>query len=178
MQSPYLLLFDHAPAYWCLIFVLLAGANGRASGHKKAPLTGAYSLFEEMILVVLSRRSSKLFELLELRERCSKDRRVRSESPVPAAVRQQRLSDTQLHDLLTSYVSGVGTIELAARFGVHRDAVRRHLNRAGVLRPREALSPAQIQRARALRASGMLYRVIGEVLGVSTETARKAVIKP
>jgi DNA-binding CsgD family transcriptional regulator len=126
-------------------------------------------------LVGVTRQSSNILNLARVHVDQGKHRRKAAARPVGEVVRQHRLSQTELDELLATYARGAGTIELARQFGVHRDAVRRHLNRARVLRPRQALNPAQVQRAVELRAAGMLFWEIGAVLGVSMETARKTV---
>jgi DNA-binding CsgD family transcriptional regulator len=128
-------------------------------------------------MVVLSRGSLKLFALLKLREQHQKDGLCRSKSAAQPGVRQRRLSETEVVELRAAYASGTGTMQLAERFGVHRDSVRRHLNDAGMLRPREALTPEQVQLAIKLRGEGLLYREIGERFGVAKDTVRVAILR-
>ena len=91
--------------------------------------------------------------------------------------RQRRLSERERDKLLAAYALGVGTVELAVRFNLHRDVVCTHLKRAGALRPREVLNESQVREAVRLRGEGLLFREIGERFGVHKDTARRAILR-
>jgi DNA-directed RNA polymerase specialized sigma24 family protein len=125
--------------------------------------------------VVLTGGRSKLLRLARLA--ADQGRLTRRARPAREMVRQYRLNDSDRADLLAAYASGVGTIELAARFGIHRDVVCNHLKRAGVLRPREALNESQVREAIRMRDEGLLFREIGERFGVHKDTVRRAILR-
>jgi hypothetical protein len=126
-------------------------------------------------LVVLTRQPSKQIQnLLVLRHQ--------SRSSPPARVRQYkrhiRLSAERKSELITAYLSGAATTELAHLFGIHRGTANKLLRAAGVLRPSAKLTRAQADEAVRLREGGWLYREIAEKFNVDTETARRYVLRP
>jgi DNA-binding CsgD family transcriptional regulator len=127
--------------------------------------------------VVLTGQRSKPLKLVKLLDHQGKHTGKTAARPACDVVRQRRLSQSDHDDLLAAYARGVGTVELARQFKLHRDVVNKHLKRAGVLRVREALGKDQVREAKRLRADGQLYREIGERFGVHKDTVRRTLLR-
>jgi len=98
----------------------------------------------------------------------TKDERVRR--------RQRRLSDSQIDELVSLFLAGTPRLELASHFGIHPGTVSALLTRRGLLRVR-GLSPQQVDAAAALYIdSGWSLQQIGDQLGFSAGTVRKALL--
>ncbi|HEX4492092.1 MAG TPA: helix-turn-helix domain containing protein [Acidimicrobiia bacterium] len=86
---------------------------------------------------------------------------------------QIHLTSDQVDDLITSHLDGESIAELAARFGIHRTTVMKHLDRAGVER-RAGVIERHLERARTLYESGLSLAKVGEHFGVDGETVRQS----
>jgi DNA-directed RNA polymerase specialized sigma24 family protein len=118
-----------------------------------------------------SRSLEKLQELLEL---------VPSRgSPAPRRTRQaqRRLQEAEAKELVAGYVAGSTVYELADQFGVHRHTVSEILERHGVARRHQRLSPEQLDLVCTLYESGLSLTKVGNRLGRPAETVRQALIK-
>ena len=82
-----------------------------------------------------------------------------------------------MDELVASYRAGSTLRELAARYGVHRNTVRRLVACAGVTPRYRALGPAEIDEATKLYAAGMSLAAVGASFGVHANTVRSALIK-
>lgn len=72
-----------------------------------------------------------------------------------------------------AYDDGEPISHIAKRFGIHRSTFYVRLERAGVqLRPREALTSAEVERATDLYAQGHSLADVGTVFGVDAQTVR------
>jgi DNA-directed RNA polymerase specialized sigma24 family protein len=74
--------------------------------------------------------------------------RTKNRSP---RVVQRRLRPQEVAELVAAYETGATTRELADRFGIHRNTVSTHLERADVpTRTRRGLSPGDVDEAARL----------------------------
>lgn len=86
---------------------------------------------------------------------------------------QRRLRPHEVAELVAAYVAGATTRELADRFGIHRDTVSTHLDRAGVpIRTRCGLSPGDVDEAARLYQEGWSGARLAKKFGVSDHTIR------
>lgn len=95
----------------------------------------------------------------------------------PAPRRTQKLNDVAIAELCRLYLDGASTYDLARLFGIRRDQVAIQLRRAGVeVRPghQSKLNAYSIARARELKERGWSVRRIARELGVTDNTAAKA----
>lgn len=95
---------------------------------------------------------------------------------VATEVRECRmLSADEVAEIAEEYRRGAGVNELARRYGVHRQTVDRHLERAGVIkRPMTKMTSARVKQAKELYGRGLSTYEIAEKLGVSGSTVWKA----
>jgi DNA-binding CsgD family transcriptional regulator len=99
--------------------------------------------------------------------------------PAPRQARQaqRRLRETETKELVSGYLAGSTTYELADRFGVHRHTVSGILERDGVSRRYQKLSPAQLDLACSLYRGGLSLTKVGGRLGRRAETVRQALMR-
>lgn len=76
----------------------------------------------------------------------------------------------EIEALIAGYTEGATLRELAARFGIHRHTVAKHLKDAGVQRRLQPLTASQIEEAARLYAEGMSVMEVGAKLGVHGST--------
>jgi transposase-like protein len=96
----------------------------------------------------------------------------RTGSGSPRAI-HRRLQPQELADLAAAYEAGATTHELAARFGIHRNTVSAHLERADVTtRTRRGLSPDDVDEAARLYHEGWSGARLAKKFGVSDHTIR------
>ena len=85
-----------------------------------------------------------------------------------------RLNEQKILELVAAYIAGSTVSELVRQYSIHETTVRTHLKRSGVeLRTYRKMSPADINRARVLRASGESFAVLASRFGVTASTIRK-----
>ena len=86
-----------------------------------------------------------------------------------------RLNEQKILELVAAYIAGSTVSELVRQYSIHETTVRTHLKRSGVeLRTYRKMSPADINRARVLRASGESFAVLASRFGVTASTVHKA----
>jgi plasmid maintenance system antidote protein VapI len=90
---------------------------------------------------------------------------------------QKHLEPAAVDELVAAYRAGSTLRELAARYGVHRNTVRRLVAFAGVTPRYRALGPGEVVEAARMYASGMSLAAVGGLLGVHANTVRSALIK-
>jgi DNA-directed RNA polymerase specialized sigma24 family protein len=91
-----------------------------------------------------------------------------------ATVRRfRRLGIDDRAELLTSYQAGATVYEVAAKFGIHRHTVSKHLRDAGIRLRLDGITPDQIDRAVQLYTSGWSLARIAEQFGVTSTTVHK-----
>ena len=86
---------------------------------------------------------------------------------------QVRLADDQVDELIVLYSTRDTVNELAARFGIHRTTVMKHIERAGVER-RAGIIDRHLHEARELYESGLSLAKVRHRFGVNGETVRQA----
>lgn len=90
--------------------------------------------------------------------------------PLRARQRQKRLPELEQQRVVDEYCAGIGTVELAHRFGCSRQTINAILKRAGIeLRP-AATDPAVLARAAELYEQGLSLEAVGVRLGISART--------
>lgn len=94
----------------------------------------------------------------------------RSEAPSDRPRPLQRLTASQLQELVNRYRRGETTYELAQHFGVHRHTVSAHLHRSGATMRRQGIDASGSLEAARLYSSGWSLARIGERLGVDPKT--------
>ena len=84
---------------------------------------------------------------------------------------QQRLTDTEIDDLVAQYETGSTIDTLAHEFGVHRTTVMEHLKRRGIPRrsPRKLTGQA-VAEAAHLYTSGETLAEVAANLGIAPST--------
>lgn len=99
--------------------------------------------------------------------------------PAPRKARQaqRRLREAQVKELVADYLAGSTVYELADQFGVHRHTVSGILERRGVSRRYQKLSPEQLDLACTLYRGGLSLTKVGRQLGRPAETVRQALMK-
>ncbi len=100
----------------------------------------------------------------------SSDRTVRS------VRRQKRLNPDQVSELVEARVSGVEIDDLAERYGIDRNTVMAHLQRAGVPGrrwPGRTLDPEQLEAAGRLYESGVNLIAVGQQFDVDRRYLRR-----
>jgi DNA-directed RNA polymerase specialized sigma24 family protein len=90
---------------------------------------------------------------------------------------QHRLDLTEIDQLVQSYREGAGVKELATMFGISRQTVSDHLDRAAVERRRRGLTEKEILKAAVLYGEGWSLKRLGDRFGIDAETVRQALLK-
>jgi transposase-like protein len=84
------------------------------------------------------------------------------------------LGPDRVADLVAEYAAGAAVTELAERYGVHRQTVRRHARLAGLDPPSPRLDGADAATAVDLYEQGLSIVAIGSMIGASTRQVRAA----
>lgn len=93
----------------------------------------------------------------------------------PSAAQQLRLSSADVDAMAGEYMAGGQSIyDLAAKYGVHRVTVSRHLRSRGLALGKQPLSGAEVRRAKELRTQRLTYQVIARQLSRGATTVRSA----
>lgn len=88
----------------------------------------------------------------------------------------RRLDEVTVARLVERYQAGETATALATEYDVSKTALLELLRSSGVMLRRQPLSAARVEHARRLRAQGLLYREIGERLGVHKDTVPRALL--
>lgn len=92
----------------------------------------------------------------------------------PVSIQTQvRLNPAQANALVTAYTAGDATIELAARFGIHRATVTAILHRLGVDLRQRGLTDEQVAEACQLYPEGWSLARLAERYDVDDMTVRR-----
>jgi DNA invertase Pin-like site-specific DNA recombinase len=97
-------------------------------------------------------------------------------SRTPKAI-HRRLRRAQVEELVIGYKTGSTVYQLAEQFRINRGTVSKLLEREGVPRRGRPLSPAQIEQATELYASGLSLFRVGKLLGCDGTTVHLALRK-
>lgn len=93
----------------------------------------------------------------------------------PHAAQQLRLNPADIDAMAADYMAGGQSIyDLAAKYGVHRVTVSRHLRSRSLALGKQPLSGAEVRRAKELRTPGLTYQVIARQSSRSATTVRSA----
>lgn len=90
---------------------------------------------------------------------------------------QRRLSEPEVDELVRRYLEGSTVYELAHQFSIRRQTVSEILERRGVARRYQKISPEQLDLACTLYADGLSLTMVGKQLGRRAETVRQALMK-
>jgi predicted DNA binding protein len=83
---------------------------------------------------------------------------------------QHRLTKTQVAELVTAYEAGIGVLDLAQLFGIHRDTVSKILTRAMVEKRKPEPLGGRLDEFLDLYANGMSVYAISKKFGVAQST--------
>ena len=102
-----------------------------------------------------------------------------SPTPVSASIKKvhRRLQAGELDKLAEAYLAGATLVELGERFRTHRATVASELERLGVARRYRLVEGERLGLAIQSYQNGESVAKIGNELGVSGETVRKALIR-
>jgi len=89
----------------------------------------------------------------------------------------RRLRPPEIVELVAGYKAGATVYQLAERFRIHRSTVSLLLERQRVPRRNRPLSPAQIEQASVLYATGQSLAKVGDQLGCDANTVRLALVR-
>jgi len=89
----------------------------------------------------------------------------------------RRLRQREIDELVAGYRAGATVYQLANEFRIHRGTVSLLLERHRVSLRNRPLSPAQIEQARVLYATGQSLAKVGKQLGCDANTVRLALVK-
>jgi hypothetical protein len=109
-----------------------------------------------------SDQGERLHDLLQIVP--SRPKRVNSRTPKAI---HRRLRRAQVEELVIGYKTGSTVYQLSEQFRINRGTVSKLLERQGVPRRNRSLSPAQIERATELYATGCLWSVSASSSGVT-----------
>jgi len=90
---------------------------------------------------------------------------------------QRRLKTAEIVELVADYQTGIKVKNLAARYGINRNTVIRHINRARLRRHYPALVSAATMEAAPLYRSSWSLAAIGGHFGVNASTVRTALLR-
>nr|WP_300148899.1 helix-turn-helix domain-containing protein [Propionicimonas sp.] len=85
------------------------------------------------------------------------------------------LTASEIDRLVADYQAGVGVLELADRYGIHRATVAAHLRRRNTLRRSTGLDVNERAEAVRLYRAGLSLRAISRQLGIDRKTVRAAI---
>ena len=89
----------------------------------------------------------------------------------------RRLRQREIDELVAGYRAGATVYQLANEFRIHRGTVSLLLERQRVPLRNRPVSPAQIEQARVLYATGQYLAKVGKQLGCDANTVRLALVK-
>jgi len=89
----------------------------------------------------------------------------------------RRLRPPEIDQLVAGYEAGATVYQLANDFRIHRATVSLLLERKRVPRRNRPLSPARIEQARVLYATGQSLAKVGSQLGCDANTVRLALVR-
>lgn len=82
--------------------------------------------------------------------------------------RVRRVLATQIGSMVTDYAAGMGSVQIARKYGVSDSTVLVHLKASGVeIRPPGKLSPDDMAEVRRLRSQGWTHQQLADRFGVS-----------
>lgn len=127
-----------------------------------------------------SRRASKVGREKAYSNPCDQAKRLRSLLELPRAAEsraprrpakqaQNRLGPEEVDRLVAAHKAGVGVMELAARFGIHRGTVSDILRREGALRA-PGIQPDDVPEVIRLYEAGWSLARLGVEFGVAAGT--------
>lgn len=90
----------------------------------------------------------------------------------------RKLNEVQIDLLVKEYQDGKTVYELAARFGVSRGTVTKHVTSRGVKMRMQGLDPSDLPEVQRLRGEGLSFEKIGRRLGVCAGTVQRLLAKP
>jgi DNA-binding CsgD family transcriptional regulator len=100
---------------------------------------------------------------------------VRPGSETRETARQRRLSPAEIDELAAEYRSGNATVrQLAAKRGVSRNVVSKHLRSRGLELGPQPLTRSEILRVQSLGGTGMSLNAIGREIGRDPKTVKAA----
>ncbi|WP_437770358.1 hypothetical protein [Arthrobacter sp. KNU40] len=100
---------------------------------------------------------------------------AREESPIPRHFTQ--LSAEQATALADDYQAGIRVKELAAKYGISRETVSKHLRRRAITPRKVGLDAQQIKEAVRLYEQGDSLATIGTRMGVTAHTVRSRLLE-
>ncbi|ACU76135.1 hypothetical protein Caci_7306 [Catenulispora acidiphila DSM 44928] len=107
-----------------------------------------------------------------------------ADSPEPAEPRARsqcrtlrQLANSDTDELVHAWEQGVGVAEIAARSGIHRSTVWRHLRNRGIDASDRSMGPNGLTRAIELYAEGRTLVQIAREFGVAKKTIRKRLVE-
>ncbi|GAA5197170.1 hypothetical protein GCM10023346_31290 [Arthrobacter gyeryongensis] len=100
---------------------------------------------------------------------------VREEPPIPRHF--THLSAEQTKALAEDYRAGMRVKELAAKYGISRETISKHLRRHGIAPRKVGLDAQQIKEAVRLYEQGDSLATIGKRMGVTAHTVRSRLIE-
>jgi len=86
------------------------------------------------------------------------------------------MSPPEIEELVRNWEAGMGVVELAALFGVHRHTVGRHLHVRGI-DTTEKLSSEELAEAATLYKEGWSLARLGDRYGISDGTVRTRLLE-
>jgi hypothetical protein len=81
--------------------------------------------------------------------------------------RQRRLTAKQTEELVAAYQAGIGVVDLAKLFNLHRYTVSKHLTRRGVERRPTSKLVGHVEEAKRLYKAGWSLEKVGDKFGVN-----------
>jgi len=123
----------------------------------------------------LSRPSRPVRRLLELADQWSPVA-VDDLPPPPSYRTVRQMSPTDVDELVRNWEAGIGVVQLAKQFSVHRHTVWRHLQARGI-DTTEKLSEEELTEAASLYMEGWSLARLGDRYGISDGTVRTRLIE-
>jgi DNA-directed RNA polymerase specialized sigma24 family protein len=157
----------------CSSFGVAAAAHGRRTTHRRAIgqtrsfATGRKVVFTTTGVELIGQLSNPAYQgnLAKLTHQIDNDR-AKTALPRTPRQRQRRLSADEAEALVATYEAGTPINELTALYGIHRETVVRHLDRALVSRRTTPLAEVGIDELIKLYDGGWSLKRIGERFGV------------
>ena len=128
------------------------------------------------LIEALSQPTKRTRQLLEL-ALTWEDAKPSASLPQPKYNLARQLRSDEVDELVQSYQAGKTVSQLAARHGIARCTVGRHLERRGIRTRPPALTSPQCAKAAVLYQDGWSLAKIGKLFNVSADTVRKYLIE-